>query len=73
MIGLPGAPRDDEDIEITWERKGDSTKVSATLRKTKVTVKTKSNDADTVPWLLAAMPQVLEAAWASIENAKEAP
>ena len=71
MTALPPEIDPGDEIEITWGRDQFSTKVTATLGEASVTVEASEDGAQTVPWLIAAMPNILEAAWAAIEADEE--
>lgn len=68
---LPPEIQPEDEIEVTWEYDDEGTKVVATLGEASVTVRTSEDGAALVPWLVAALPRVLEAAWAAIESNQE--
>lgn len=68
MTDLPPAIDPSDEIEVTWERDELSTKVVATLGEASVSVECSHDGAQILPWLLSAMPNVLEAAWAALEE-----
>lgn len=72
MTALPPEISPEDEIEVTWEQDEFSTKVTAALGEASVTVECSEDGAQTVPWLIAAMPQILDATWQTIE-AQEAP
>lgn len=71
MTGLPEGLSINDEIEVEWERDADSTRIFASLGGAMVGIECEHGSADTIPWLLAAMPSVLEAAWANIETTQE--
>lgn len=71
MTALPPEIDPGDEIEVTWDRDEFSTKVTATLGEVSVTVEASEDGAQTVPWLIAALPNILEAAWAAIEADEE--
>lgn len=68
MTALPPEISPNDEVEVSWVRDEFSTRVIATLGEASVTVETSEDGAPLIPWLVAAMPSVLEAAWAAIEN-----
>lgn len=71
MTALPPELDPGDEIEVTWDRDEFSTKVTATLGEASVTVEASEDGAQIVPWLITAMPNILEAAWAAIEADEE--
>lgn len=71
MTALPPELDPGDEIEITWDRDEFSTKVTATLGEASVTVEASEDGAQIVPWLITALPSILEAAWAAIEADEE--
>ena len=67
-IGLPEGLSPDDEIEVTWERDDISTKVTVNLGEVTITVETTEASAPLVPLLVAAMPNILEAAWDAIDE-----
>lgn len=67
MTALPPEIDPDDEIEVTWESDELSTKVVATLGEASITVECSPDGAHTIPWLIAAMPSILEAAYAAQE------
>ena len=68
MTMLPPSVSPDDEIDVQWERDELSTKVTIVLGEASIVVETSEDGASTVPWLVAALPSVLEAAWAAIEQ-----
>lgn len=68
MTALPSHLDPGDEIEVSWERDDISTKVTASLGEASITVETTPEAANTVPWLISAMPSILEAAWSAIEG-----
>lgn len=75
MSLLPAGIDPSDQIEIEWDRTDKRTRVVARLGGARFIVKTDDESSHLVPWLVASAPQILEAAWAAIENndAQEAP
>jgi hypothetical protein len=71
MTALPPDIAPDDEIQVTWERDDVSTKVTATLGEATITVESSHEAGPTVPWLVASLPNILEAAWAAIEADQE--
>lgn len=71
MTALPPELDPGDEIEVTWARDEFSTKVTATLGEASVTVEASEDGSQIVPWLITAMPNILEAAWAAIEAEEE--
>lgn len=65
----PGVDPSDQ-IEISWKR-GKKTKVVASLGGATIKIITDDESAERVPWLVASLPQILEAAWASINDQED--
>lgn len=70
---LPEGIVPEGEIAITWVRDDLSTKVTATLGEATITVETTEDSAHVVPWLVGALPTILEAAWAQIEAQNDDP
>jgi hypothetical protein len=68
MSELPGGLEPSDEIEVTWERDEFSTKVTATLGEASIVVETSEDGSPIVPWMVAALPSILEAAWSAIES-----
>lgn len=67
----PGIDPDDE-ISVTWETQEDgSTIVTSQLGGASIVVRTTEESAHLVPWLVAATPNILEAAWHEVEKQQE--
>lgn len=67
-IQLPEGISPEDEIALTWHHDQEGmTKVVASLAGAKITVETDEESAVLVPWLVAATPTILEAAWAQIE------
>lgn len=71
MSALPPELDPGDEIEISWDRDVLSTRVVATLGEASITVECSEDGAVIVPWLVTAMPNILEAAWAAIEAEEE--
>lgn len=67
MIELPPDVEPDDEVEVNWERDEYSTKVVATLGEASITIECSEEGAETVPWLVAALPNILNQAWQAIE------
>lgn len=65
---LPPGLEGDAETEVSWERGESGTLVTVTLGDVTIMIDTTHEAASTVPWLVAALPNVLEAAWAVIEQ-----
>ena len=71
---LPAGLEPSDEIEVNWAREGKKTTVTIKLGKAKIVVSTTPKSAGLVPWLVASLPQILEAAWAAMDDdAQEAP
>lgn len=70
MTALPPSITPDDEIGVTWERDDDGVRVVAVLGDASVTVECAYGDQEIVPWLVAALPSILEAAWDAIEQAE---
>ena len=68
MTALPPSIEPDDEIAITWRRNERRTKIKASLGGASVVIRVDHGADQTVPWLVAALPNILEAAWAAIEN-----
>lgn len=64
---LPEGITEDDEIEVDWVRKGKKTIVTIQLGKAKIVVSTTPKSADALQWLVASLPQVLNAAYDQIE------
>lgn len=70
--GLPDGVGPDDEIALVWERAEDgTTRVTAELGGASITVVTDEESSDLVPWLVASMPQILETAWAAIDQPQD--
>ena len=67
-VALPPGIAPEDEIALTWKNTEKGVKVVATLGGATIVVKTSHEDADKVPWLAAALPNILEAAWDAIEK-----
>ena len=72
MMELPAGVTPEDELEVEWARNERSTQVFATLGGVTIGLDIDHDAVETVPWLLAAMPSVLEAAWVHIEEAQRA-
>lgn len=68
---MPEGVTPDDEIAVSWEGTDEGTRVIASLGEASVTVDCSPDGAHIVPWLIAAMPSVLEAAWDAIDNQQE--
>ena len=68
MMDLPEGVSLEDSIEVEWERGENSTRIFAALGGVTIGIDCDHDSTETVPWLLAAMPSVLEAAWANIQE-----
>lgn len=71
MTYLPPEISPDDEVEVTWEADEYSTKVVATLGEVSISVECSEEGAELVPWLVAALPNILDAAWRTIERENE--
>jgi len=68
---LPPDIDPDDEISLTWERDDEGVRIVASLGETSITVESSYDGAAVTPWLVAALPNVLEHAWAAIEAEME--
>lgn len=73
MTYLPPTVDPSDEIALTWKNTRKGVRVVATLGDASITVKTSHEAAETVPWLVAALPNILEVAWNAIEGDDEDP
>lgn len=71
MIPLPAGLTETDEIDIEWVKDDGRTMVTAALGDATIIVETGTEGASVVPWLVASLPQILEAAWAAIESTEE--
>lgn len=71
MTALPPEVDPDDEIAVTWERGDEGVVITAALGEAVITVSASYDAEYAVPWLVAAMPNVLGAAWAAIEAQEE--
>lgn len=71
MTALPPEIQPGDEIAVTWERMEDGVKVSAVLGDASIDLSCAYDAVETLPWLVAALPNILEAAWAAIEADEE--
>lgn len=67
MTNLPPDVDPSDEIAVTWERDEEGVKISAVLGEASIDISASYEATQTMPWLVAALPNILEAAWASIE------
>lgn len=65
---LPDGISTDDEIETSWDRDEYSTRITATLGEASITVEASEDGAHLVPWLLGAMPSILNAVTDAIDN-----
>ncbi len=65
---LPEGISEDDEVKILWERGPKGVKVKASLGGVQIVVKTKYGSEQTLPWLAASLPTILETAWAEIAS-----
>lgn len=65
---LPDGISTQDEIEIHYERDEYATKVVATLGEASITVEASEDGASIIPWLLSAMPSVLNNVMDAINN-----
>lgn len=71
MSALPPEISPDDEVEVVWERDEFSTRVTATLGEATIVIETSEDGTAVLPWLVAALPNILESAWAAIDNDEE--
>lgn len=65
---LPPDVEPDDEIAVTWRQNERRTKIKASLGGVSIVIRTDYGSEERVPWVIAALPNILEAAWAAIEN-----
>ena len=70
-IQLPDGLDPDTEFAVEWERDEESTTVSVDLAGVTILVDVKHESANLAPWVIAALPQIMEAAWAAIEQEEQ--
>lgn len=68
MTNLPPGIDPEDEINVTWEHTDDGIRVVASLGEASITVEASPDAIERLPWLAASLPQILEAAWAQIEQ-----
>jgi hypothetical protein len=68
MSALPPEVGEDEEIAVTWEPDDLSIRINVVMGEVAITVDSSYDAVPKVPFLVGALPQILEAAWAAIEN-----
>jgi hypothetical protein len=68
MTILPPGVQEGDEIAMTWERNEDGIKIVACLGEASITVESSYDAVETVPWLAASLPNILEAAYDALEN-----
>lgn len=67
MTALPPDIEPTDEVQVKWTRDDIGTKVEISLGEVSVNLQTSHESAETLPWVVAALPSILEAAWAAIE------
>ena len=67
-IQLPEGLTPETGFEVDWERDDESTTVTVELAGVTILVDVKHESVELAPWVIAALPQIMEAAWAAIEQ-----
>jgi hypothetical protein len=67
-IQLPDGLDPDTEFGVEWERDDESTTITVELAGVTILVDVKHESAELAPWVIAALPQIMEAAWAAIEQ-----
>ena len=65
---LPEGIDSTDEIELSSELEDGRWLVTATLGTTTIMTETDVASVETLPWLVASLPQILETAWAAIET-----
>ena len=63
MTVLPPNIEPDDEIALTWERDEDGIRITAVLGEASIAIDASYDGVELVPWLVAALPSILEAAW----------
>ena len=63
MTVLPPDIEPEDEIALTWERDEHGIKIVAVLGEASIAIEASLDGAQLVPWLAAALPSILEAAW----------
>lgn len=71
-VVLPPGVQEGDEISMTWERNEDGVKIVSVLGESSITVESSYDAIETLPWLCASLPTILDAAWDAIE-ASESP
>lgn len=65
---LPGGVSKDDEIAVIWETSEERTKVKVSLGGATIIVKTHPASAEILPWLISALPAVLETVFEAIDK-----
>lgn len=65
---LPSGIEPEDEIAVSWKTSEEGVTIDITLGGASVTVASSYDSTETVPWIVASLPQILEAAWAEIEK-----
>lgn len=69
---LPEGITPDDEIEVSWAADEDGISVvTASLGDAEIVIKTSERHAQIIPWLVAAVPGILEAAWQASQAAED--
>lgn len=63
MTALPPEIDPNDEIAVTWERDEGGIRITAVLGEASILIEASYDGAELVPWLAAALPSILEAAW----------
>lgn len=63
---LPAGVAPDDEIEVGSDLEGGRWNVSISLGETTILIQTTTEQVETLPWLIASMNHILEAAWAGL-------
>lgn len=71
MTALPPEVQPGDEISITWDANADGTTVTVELGDAKIVTSTtrEVGEGSTLPWLVAALPNILEKAYDAISEA----
>jgi len=64
---LPPEVSPEDELMVSWEPDDLSIKINVVMGEVAITIETTYDAVPTVPFLAAALPQILETAWAAIE------
>lgn len=68
MTMLPPGISEVDELEIEWTRDERGATVTVSLGEVTIIVDTPYTSVEITPWLVAALPNAMEAAWAAIEQ-----